>query len=229
MLSDERIQEILAEKSGCRVTPNLLAGVKAVAEAAVKDAVGGEVVGRLRMGAEQTFRTTPEASELASDVWHDLYTSPQASAAVMPQLTDAMRAVIRNESTVYGSEDELYAALCQAASLEASATVPNTGLLMECALFAARIGLVAGTSNWAHCMQQQLGASQPAVKSCGNCHKCLKGVTENGWPVTSQRMIICSACHNKRCPKASDHELECTGSNEPGQPGSIFGQPEAKS
>jgi len=106
--------------------------------------------------------------------------------------------------------------------------VPSAGLLMECALFAARIGLVAGTSNWAHCMQQQLTASQPEEKSCWNCHKCLKGVTENGWPVTSQRMIVCSTCHNKRCPKASDHGLECTGSNEPGQPGSIFGQPEVK-
>lgn len=38
MLSDERIQEILAEKAGCWVAPHLLAGVKAVAEAAVKDA-----------------------------------------------------------------------------------------------------------------------------------------------------------------------------------------------
>ena len=34
------------------------------------------------------------------------------SASTMPALTDAMRAVLRNESGAYGSEDELYAALC---------------------------------------------------------------------------------------------------------------------
>lgn len=35
-------------------------------------------------------------------------------------------------------------------------------------------------------------------------------------------MILCPTCRNKRCPKASDHSLACTGSNEPGQPGSIY-------
>lgn len=36
------------------------------------------------------------------------------------------------------------------------------------------------------------------------------------------RFIMCPDCGNKRCPKASDHELECTGSNELGQPGSVY-------
>ena len=36
------------------------------------------------------------------------------------------------------------------------------------------------------------------------------------------RMIVCPTCGNKRCPKASDHDLACTGSNEPGQPGSVY-------
>ncbi len=36
------------------------------------------------------------------------------------------------------------------------------------------------------------------------------------------RMILCKECGNKRCPKASDHRLICTGSNEPGQPGSVY-------
>ena len=35
-------------------------------------------------------------------------------------------------------------------------------------------------------------------------------------------MILCPVCGNKRCPKASDHELECTGSNERGQEGSVY-------
>src|SRR5690606_24092966 len=36
----------------------------------------------------------------------------------MPALTDAMRAVIRNEHDVYGNEDALYAALCAAAQTQ---------------------------------------------------------------------------------------------------------------
>lgn len=36
------------------------------------------------------------------------------------------------------------------------------------------------------------------------------------------RMFLCPVCGNKRCPKASDHRLECTGSNEPGQGGSVY-------
>jgi hypothetical protein len=35
--------------------------------------------------------------------------------------------------------------------------------------------------------------------------------------------MACKTCGNKRCPKATDCELECTGSNEPGQAGSIYG------
>lgn len=32
----------------------------------------------------------------------------------------------------------------------------------------------------------------------------------------------CEICGNKRCPHHSDHELPCTGSNAPGQPGSVY-------
>lgn len=60
---------------------------------------------------------------------------------------------------------------------------------------------------------------------CGNCHACLVGVMENNIPVTSQRMIVCSDCGNKRCPKASNHRHKCTGSNEVGQYGSIYTAP----
>jgi hypothetical protein len=38
-----------------------------------------------------------------------------------------------------------------------------------------------------------------------------------------RRMLLCPTCGNKRCPRASDHALACTGSNEPGQAGSIYG------
>lgn len=35
--------------------------------------------------------------------------------------------------------------------------------------------------------------------------------------------MVCKTCGNKRCPKATDCVLDCTGSNEPGQAGSIYG------
>ena len=63
---------------------------------------------------------------------------------------------------------------------------------------------------------------------CGNCHACLVGVTENGLPVTFQRMILCPDCGNKRCPKTSNHRHHCTGSNEPNQRGSIYTTPQTK-
>jgi hypothetical protein len=55
---------------------------------------------------------------------------------------------------------------------------------------------------------------------CYNCNKDRK--TESGWPWVSTRMILCPKCGNKRCPHATDHNLECTDSNEPGQPGSRY-------
>ncbi len=57
------------------------------------------------------------------------------------------------------------------------------------------------------------------MKLDGNydCHRCFK---ENNALVN--RMILCPQCGNKRCPQASDHELDCTNSNEPGQPGSVY-------
>lgn len=66
------------------------------------------------------------------------------------------------------------------------------------------------------------------VANCMNCHECLKGKVHpaTGLPTLSLRMILCPVCGNKRCPKASDHQLACTGSNAPGQPGSIYGAPE---
>ncbi len=36
------------------------------------------------------------------------------------------------------------------------------------------------------------------------------------------RMNLCPECGNKRCPKATFHEHDCTGSNEAGQPGSAY-------
>ena len=56
-----------------------------------------------------------------------------------------------------------------------------------------------------------------------HCHRCqLERLRGSSGEVTQLTMPSCS-CGNKRCPKATDHRFECTGSNEPGQPGSIYG------
>lgn len=59
--------------------------------------------------------------------------------------------------------------------------------------------------------------------NCGRCHRCLDGKLDDyGYPIRLSRFIVCPDCGNKRCPKASDHKFACTGSNEPGQPGSVY-------
>lgn len=60
------------------------------------------------------------------------------------------------------------------------------------------------------------------------CHKCNENRTVNGIPYSATRMILCPDCGNKRCPKATDHRLQCTSSNSVGQAGSIYTEPETK-
>lgn len=38
----------------------------------------------------------------------------------------------------------------------------------------------------------------------------------------SRYMIVCPECGNKRCPKSTHHDNDCTGSNEPNQLGSRY-------
>lgn len=63
------------------------------------------------------------------------------------------------------------------------------------------------------------------------CHACikefnLKAGDGDDWfsqlSLNTTKMILCPECGNKRCPKASDHRHFCTGSNEPGQRGSVY-------
>lgn len=60
-----------------------------------------------------------------------------------------------------------------------------------------------------------------------DCYKCAvarDNLAPKEWPFWSlSRMYVCPTCGNKRCPKATDHLLLCTGSNEQGQPGSRYG------
>lgn len=58
---------------------------------------------------------------------------------------------------------------------------------------------------------------------CG-CSSCLDELDKFLEPseALARFMVLCQDCGNKRCPKAAHHENGCTGSNEPGQPGSIY-------
>jgi hypothetical protein len=51
---------------------------------------------------------------------------------------------------------------------------------------------------------------------CG-CLKCYPNVFPN------MRFNVCPICGNKRCLHASDHNYECTNSNNVGQTGSVYG------
>ncbi len=54
------------------------------------------------------------------------------------------------------------------------------------------------------------------------CFECLDEPSMGLSNPALQRMIVCPACSNKRCPRSTSHRLECTGSNEPDQEGSRF-------
>jgi len=57
---------------------------------------------------------------------------------------------------------------------------------------------------------------------CG-CYNCMSKIADDsGWPLTMSTFIVCSSCGNKRCPKATDHNLACDNSNQPGQSGSRY-------
>jgi uncharacterized Zn-finger protein len=64
-------------------------------------------------------------------------------------------------------------------------------------------------------------------KGC-ECHRCIKERRLGSMlcgiflPLSATKLIVCPKCGNKRCPHASDHDLECTSSNDPGQHGSIY-------
>jgi hypothetical protein len=60
---------------------------------------------------------------------------------------------------------------------------------------------------------------EPVNKYC--CHLCFN----KSGQVLLDRMILCPECGNKRCPKATHHDLPCTKSNDVGQKGSIYDQP----
>lgn len=65
-----------------------------------------------------------------------------------------------------------------------------------------------------------------APKPACACHACIDKYdlrSPEGLPLGLTQLVVCPVCGNKRCPRASNHELACTGSNASGQPGSVYG------
>jgi len=65
-------------------------------------------------------------------------------------------------------------------------------------------------------MRNPLEVQQNLKCWCQKCFEKETGFSNFMW------MVLCPACGNKRCPKATGHTLECTGSNNPGQKGSVY-------
>lgn len=64
---------------------------------------------------------------------------------------------------------------------------------------------------------------------CADCHSAFAmQKIDDGWTFSKvlciNHMFLCPDCGNKRCPRATSHELDCTQSNEPGQQGSAYGR-----
>lgn len=75
-----------------------------------------------------------------------------------------------------------------------------------------------GTTSWSSQIDHALsGSTEPPIDP-GCCWKCF---TDSG-TTRAAFMMLCGTCGNKRCPRASDHSLDCSGSNESGQPGSVY-------
>lgn len=71
---------------------------------------------------------------------------------------------------------------------------------------------------WIDEMQKEQEATFKAIRDGGcGCHACIKARGHR-----AMHMIVCRQCGNKRCPHATDHNLCCTNSNEPGQAGSLY-------
>ena len=78
-------------------------------------------------------------------------------------------------------------------------------------------------------MIQQLGHTWDMASSAAGREIVQHFIVEECWcesckpnTMTDMRMILCQICGNKRCPHATNHNNECTNSNEPGQKGSSW-------
>lgn len=99
------------------------------------------------------------------------------------------------------------------AGLSFPAEIPAQTILR--ALIARRVSMVITQLYGAPATDGSSQAQGAPLAGCG-CQAC-RPIT-----LSDMRMVLCEICGNKRCPHAANHLQECTGSNEPGQPGSAY-------
>lgn len=79
-----------------------------------------------------------------------------------------------------------------------------------------------------HLFMQNKERIEVVIHNNCQCIQCLRDRNEGAEfggifiPEEMQRMIVCQICGNKRCPHSTNHRNDCTGSNDNGQPGSIY-------
>lgn len=72
--------------------------------------------------------------------------------------------------------------------------------------------------NWTDLINEAQDACFKPIREGGcGCHRCIKSRGH-----VAMHMVVCMECGNKRCPHATDHDLACTQSNDPGQLGSVY-------
>lgn len=78
-------------------------------------------------------------------------------------------------------------------------------------------------SNWDTIFKKKHKEITDAASDCG-CYTCMEKKIDptTFMPASINKFIVCPKCGNKRCPHATDHNFECTNSNEPGQTGSRY-------
>ncbi len=91
-------------------------------------------------------------------------------------------------------------------------TVSTLAASCVCTLHSGYSFDIRGTIRRLHEMSGERLDGKVELKKCG-CREC----NPNAW-----WMVACSTCGNKRCPHATNHENECTNSNETGQEGSVY-------
>jgi hypothetical protein len=108
---------------------------------------------------------------------------------------------------------------CRAFIAEMRGTLPGYSTLRQIDRAGQVLATFGGLTDTTAPDRVEAGADRYST-TC--CHTCRGKAIQAGASPLAIHMLLCPTCGNKRCPKASDHTLACTGSNAPGQPGSVY-------
>lgn len=180
---------------------------RARAEAAERDAFQSET-------AIDAYRTQRDRYKSAYDERHDEWVIVSRELAAANVRTEESERRLKAEESAHGhTMAELAAANDRVARLEEAVSAAR-----EMATLLGGYDYSAGDRAGKLLTAFQAAALSAAPQAsteqnCGNCWTCT---------ADRSRMILCPTCGNKRCPKANDHTLVCSGSNEPGHLGSAY-------